>query len=193
MSPSEQERKKLPPGIKVAATYLIIVGALRLVGMLYAAAHTLAKTSNMSAGLFSSYIMRIGVAAMVVFAGAALFQRKHWSRRFALGTLIVVAYFAIKTGALLFVWGHSPILICVVPGMLLILTTVTFVLLLRRSAVEALPSRRDHPLAKSTETGWACREELYNIQDRPRTDPSATTPAPRGNPLDPLLNDYNYV
>jgi K+ transporter len=122
----------------IAAGYLIFVGGLRLSAMFFAVVYTATKTSNMSAGLLVSYALSIAGAAMVLFAGAALFLRKSWSRKFALGALAVVGYFLIKRGALLLVSGHPAFAFGGI-GPLLLLTTLMFVLLLRRSAVEVLP------------------------------------------------------
>jgi hypothetical protein len=51
----------------------------------------------------------------------------------------VVGYFAVKRGALLVASGTSPVLIFATDGTLLLLTALAFLLLLTRTAVEALP------------------------------------------------------
>ena len=130
--------KSLPLGIKVAAGFLILAGASRLVGMVFAVVYTAIKTSDMSLTLLVSYGFRIAGAAIVLFAGVALLQRKRWSRRFALGALAVVGYFLIKRGALLLAYGR-PVYAFGLVGPLLVLTLFMFILLMRRSATEALP------------------------------------------------------
>ena len=138
MDMSNHQTQSLPLGIKVSAGFLILAGALRLVGMVFAVVYTAMKASDMSLALLISYGLRIAGAAMIVFAGVALFQRKRWSRRFALGALAVVGYFIIKRGALLLAYGQ-PAHAFGLAGPLLALTAFMFFLLTRRSATEALP------------------------------------------------------
>ena len=72
------------------------------------------------------------------FVGAALFQRKRWSRRFALGVLGVVGYQFIEKGVLLFVYGVSTFFPYAAFALVLSLNALLFVCLLRRSAIESL-------------------------------------------------------
>jgi len=138
MEMSGHHTKCLPVGIKIAAGFLILLGGLRLAGMVFAVGYTVIKSSDISLGIVISYAVRIVGAAMVLFAGVALLQRKRWSRRFALGALAVVAYFLIKRGVLLLAYGQPAYAFGGI-GLLLVLTALMFFLLLRRSAAEALP------------------------------------------------------
>jgi len=138
MNTPGHQLKTLPLSVKIAAAYLIFVGGARLCGVLFAVVYTATTTSGISAGLLVSCGVRIAGAAMIVMAGVALLKRKSWSRRFALGALIVVAYFFVKRGALLLASGQPGYAFAGI-GPLLALTTVMFCLLLRRSSVEALP------------------------------------------------------
>jgi len=92
----------------------------------------------MSSSVIALYVVKIAMAGMLVVAGAALFQRKRWSRRFALGALGVVGCLLIEKGVMLFAYGVSIFFPYGAFGLLLSLTAVLFVCLLRRSAIESL-------------------------------------------------------
>src|SRR5204863_8289490 len=102
MDMSAPKQARLPLGVMITAGYLILLGLVRLGGFVFSA-----RPSSMSSSVIAHYVVNIGMAAMLVVAGAALFQRKRWSRRFALGVLGVVGYQFIEKGVLLFVYGVS--------------------------------------------------------------------------------------
>jgi len=125
MDMSAPNQTRLPLGVMIAAGYLILLGLVRLGGLLFSA--------RPSSSVIALYVVKIGMAAMLVVAGAALFQRKSWSRRFALGALGVVGYQFIKKAAFLFVYGVSTFMPYAAGGVMLLLTAVLFVCLLRWS------------------------------------------------------------
>ena len=124
---------RLPLGVTITAGYLILLGLVRLGGFVFSA-----RPSSMSSSMIALYVSKIALAAMLVVAGAALFQRKRWSRRFALGALGVVGWLLIEKEVMLVVYGVSIFFPYAAFGLLLSLTALLFVCLLRRSAIESL-------------------------------------------------------
>ena len=130
---SAQKQARLPLGVMITAGYLILLGLVRLSGFVFST-----RPSSMSSSVIALYAVNIGMAAMLVVAGAALFQRKRWSRRFALGALGLVGYEFIEKGVSLFVYGVSTFFPYAAFALLLSLNALLFVCLLRRSAIESL-------------------------------------------------------
>jgi hypothetical protein len=79
------------------------------------------------------------MAVIYVAAGGALFRRRIWSRKFALGALSVITYYFVKGGGLFFAHGgRQTALVISTICVVLVLNAVMFVFLMKRSAIEAL-------------------------------------------------------
>lgn len=110
-----------------------------MIGVLYAFFHNAATAADGNPELAVSLALKCGAAVLILFAGMALMQRRRGSRRFALGALLLIAWFGVKRGALLWLLEASVLTMVSTVGVLLVMTAVMFLLLLKRSAVEALP------------------------------------------------------
>ena len=121
------EPKRLPLAVGIAAVYLILLGAGQLGSLLV----RMGRPDPTLGRLVSLFAVKLILGGIYLVAAFGLFRRKAWSRRFALGALMVAAYYFVKKGALLLIWGHSLSLVIATVGALLVFAIVLCVLLVR--------------------------------------------------------------
>jgi hypothetical protein len=134
----KQPVKDLPLGIKAAGAFLMLIGGVSLGSMVIAFILTVTRSSSVSAGPIVPYTFRLALAAIMAHSGLALLRGRSWSRRYALGVLFVVGLLLVQRAVLMWAGGR-PDFPSIFIGLLLAATVLMFVLLLRRSAAEALP------------------------------------------------------
>jgi hypothetical protein len=140
MSETEDMHKKLPLGLKVAAIYLMISGAVGLLWPILGLGphHSEFEMQSLSYKL-GAYSRQILFDVLFVISGVGLLLRKSWARKMALVLLVLGTLYAANSFAWGFARGRPHLSLYLVSfGIAAVWNGLWFYLLHRKQSAEAL-------------------------------------------------------